>query len=365
MLTKEREGKKININVLMVGSSPEVKGGITTVIDHFRNNKFSDNINVTFLSTYIESGKVKMMLYYIWSFLKLIYILLFKKINIVHIHMSERGSFIRKYFFFYVCKVFNKKLIIHMHGAEFHEFYRVSPGFLKKRIVNLLKKSDMVLALGNQWKNRILDIEPSTNVKVLKNAVDIPLITEKVSNTNTIQILFLAVLIKRKGIIDLVYAADILVNKLSDKWNLVFNIGGSGSEESEVKELVKKLGLNENFKFYGWIGNAEKSDLLSKSDIFVLPSYNEGLPMSILEAMSYGLPIISTKVGSIDEAVKSGENGFLISPGNIEELSEAIRKIIINNQINSMGHKSYSTAVSSFSNQKYFQQVEMFYSELS
>ncbi|MFP7171622.1 glycosyltransferase family 4 protein [Terribacillus halophilus] len=348
----------------MVGSSPNVKGGITTVINHFRNNKFSNDVKITFLSTYVESTKIKMMSYYIFSLFKLIFLLLFKNIDVVHIHMSERGSFVRKYFIFTLSKTFNKKIIIHMHGAEFHEFYVSSSKFLKKCIVKLLKDSDIVIALGNQWKKRILDIEPDTNIKVLKNAVDIPMLPKKVK-VNTIHVLFLAVLIKRKGIVDLVHAASKLVGNLYDKYNIVFDIGGSGAEEMEVKELVNKLGLSENFKFHGWIGNAKKKELLSKADIFVLPSYNEGLPMSILEAMSYGLPIISTNVGSIDEAVISGENGYLISPGNIEELSKAIEKIITDNQFITMGNKSYSYALTNFSNEQYFKKVEQMYLELS
>ena len=83
----------------------------------------------------------------------------------------------------------------------------------------------------------------------------------------------------------------------------------------------------------GWITKEQKPDLLKRADVLVLPSYNEGLPIAILEAMSYGLPIISTNVGSIAEAVKENKNGFLIEPGNIDSLAHAMMKLTVDPEL--------------------------------
>ena len=73
------------------------------------------------------------------------------------------------------------------------------------------------------------------------------------------------------------------------------------------------------------MGTGEKKiTAISNSNVFILPSYNEGLPISVLEAMSYGMPVISTRVGDIEDAVIEGENGFLINPGDVESLAERI-----------------------------------------
>ena len=81
-------------------------------------------------------------------------------------------------------------------------------------------------------------------------------------------------------------------------------------------------------EFIGWVSDEKKIQYLNKADAFILPSYNEGLPISILEAMTYGLPIVSTKVGGIPEVLKDGINGFLIEPGNECQLSLIIKKVI-------------------------------------
>ena len=81
----------------------------------------------------------------------------------------------------------------------------------------------------------------------------------------------------------------------------------------------------------GWVGGDKKINLLNWADVFILPSFNEGLPISILEAMSYGLPIISTPVGGIPEVVK--DNGTLVTPGNDGEICSAMKKYVDNHEL--------------------------------
>src|SRR5699024_3678529 len=126
-------------------------------------------------------------------------------------------------------------------------------------------------------------------------------------------ILFLAVLNKSKGILDLIHAAEKVMDaKIPLGGRLIFEIAGDGEMLQEAESLVKQKDLEEHFRFHGWVDGKEKYKLLRNADLFVLPSYFEGLPMSILEAVSCGLPVIATDVGSIDEAVIEGDNGFLI-----------------------------------------------------
>jgi glycosyltransferase involved in cell wall biosynthesis len=105
-------------------------------------------------------------------------------------------------------------------------------------------------------------------------------------------------------------------------------IGGNGEIE-HLKDKIKKHKLEELVEFLGWITNTRKIDVLNSCDVFILPSYNEGLPVSVLESMSYGKTIISTNVGGIPEIVRHGENGLLINPGNLEELKNAIDYVFL------------------------------------
>lgn len=151
---------------------------------------------------------------------------------------------------------------------------------------------------------------------------------------NNIQLLFLGALIKRKGIYNLIHALKALDDiNLLEQYNIYLNIGGCDKEKRELKDIVYSMGLEERIKFWGWIEKTTKDDLLNNSDIFILPSFNKGLPVAILEALSYGLPIISIQVGSIDEAVIDGYNGSRIAPNNDKELVEKLIVLIENKKL--------------------------------
>lgn len=142
--------------------------------------------------------------------------------------------------------------------------------------------------------------------------------------------LFLGRLGQRKGVYDLLEAADILVNKQNYR-DLIFYLAGDGDIE-EVKKVVADKRLQQNVQVLGWIGEKEKLEWLKQSDTMILPSYNEGLPMSILESMAAGKIIISGRVGGIPDLVTEGENGFLITPGDVDGLCKHIVFVATNPQ---------------------------------
>ncbi|PAD35120.1 hypothetical protein CHH56_11045, partial [Terribacillus saccharophilus] len=109
----------IKKNVLMVGSSTDVKGGMTTVVNSFLKYK-SNRYNLSYIATHKDfRNSAFKLIYFGLQLLKVIYSLIFKQVDIVHMHLSERGSFQRKYIIFKLARLFNKKVITHTHGAEF------------------------------------------------------------------------------------------------------------------------------------------------------------------------------------------------------------------------------------------------------
>jgi glycosyltransferase involved in cell wall biosynthesis len=103
-------------------------------------------------------------------------------------------------------------------------------------------------------------------------------------------------------------------------------VGGHGQLE-KARRLAAELGVDGRVDFRGWVGPEERSALLTKSDIYVLPSFNEGLPISVLEAMAAGLPVITTDVGGLPDLVTHGESGLLIGPGRVAALAAAILRL--------------------------------------
>lgn len=351
------------IRVLIVGSDISVKGGITSVIKRYLNQNFKD-ISISYLPTYIEAGSVRKISFFISSYFKYISKLIKNKFDIVHIHMSYKGSFYRKLLIIIISKIFKKKIILHIHGSEFKLFYDNGNLLVKSLIRYALRSSNVVITLGDRWNKAIKEIESESNSVVLKNAVKIPKYRVHL-NKDKFNIVFLGVLIKRKGIYELIEAIKTLKDGgIVKRYNLHFLIGGSGPEEEKIKKLVNKYELNEFVEMLGWIDSTNKADILKKSNLMILPSYNEGLPMAILEAMSYGIPVVSTDVGSISEVVNN-RNGCIIEPKKPEEIVKGIKSILKHlDNWEKYSEEAKKVISENFNENKYFYNVESLYKEV-
>lgn len=351
-----------SLKVLMVGSDINVKGGMTTVVQSFLQHPFPPEIELIFIPTHSEKGNVFNMGFFAMNLTRILYHYLLKRPQIIHMHMSERGSFLRKYIIFKLSRIFGIKVLLHSHGAEFKEFFEGSAPPMKKRILNLLKGADKVIALGKSWEMILKEIESEADTTILMNSVPMPKFQRPSKNQAEFNFLFLAVLIERKGILDLIHASEPVIRQAEKNGKrVVFHIAGDGKLKEAAMELVSSLHLESAYRFYGWVDEVQKRKLLQTADLFVLPSYNEGLPMSILEALSYEIPVISTTVGSISEAVIEGLNGYLIAPGDIERLAEKMNTAIYSEDSVLMGKKSKELAENKFNADKYFREVENLY----
>lgn len=315
------------MKILMIGSHRSVKGGITSVVNQLLNHDWESDVEISYVPTFIEGPSLKKIFFFIGGYINILLKVLFSSVDIIYLHMSYNGSFWRKYYVHNMVKLFNKKTIIHLHGSEFKKFYDNSDNRTKIKIKKLFYDCDTVIVLGERWRKIIQDIQPCVHIEVLSNSVSIP--TESCQLQEHFQILYLGMLIKRKGVSDLIDAISLLSeNNFFEGKNVEIIITGTGAEESILKNKVQQLSLSKYIKFIGWIDNAKKKEILKNTQLLILPSYNEGLPVCILEAMSYGIPVISTNVGSIPEVVIHGVNGEIISPGNKIELASSIQKII-------------------------------------
>ncbi len=348
---------KNKLKILMIGPSPTALGGISSVINTYeQNNLFTGEIE--YLSSYKSSNLFFMLFYFNIFLIKLLFKLIFNRdIKIIHIQASQNGSFCRKTIVFYLSKLFAKKVILHIHSDSFDSFYSNSNYVIKKIIISVLKGSDLILALSEIWQDKINKIAPNTNIIVLHNPVNIKECNHKKSEK--CNILFMGRLGKRKGIYDIIKAAKYIKSP-----NIVINIYGDG-DITKFKNFVTDNNLQDRIKINGWVSGTEKEKVFKDSNVLILPSYNEGLPISILEAMAYGLPVISTPVGGIPEAVINDVNGFLIQAGDFEALAEKIDVLAGNKQLaQTMGQESYRIAKEKFDTNVIISQLSGIYMEL-
>ncbi|QIP16692.1 glycosyltransferase family 4 protein [Spirosoma aureum] len=251
-------------------------------------------------------------------------------IRIVHLQASSHGSFYRKLVLFITAKYgFGKQVIYHMHGSRFESFYLQSDPVSKRFIRFLVEHADMVIGLSTYWQDFFAQNFQTKRLEVLGNVIhqreskDSPLDLKPVNGP--LNVLFLGAIGHRKGIFDLL--DTVRLHQAAFNGRLLLRVGGNGETE-QLQAYIAEHKLESLVRFEGWVSGEKKHELLSISDVYILPSYNEGLPLSILEAMNYHLPIISTPVGGTAEAVHEGINGFLVPPGDKEEIYNRLLRFI-------------------------------------
>ncbi|MFQ3170828.1 MAG: glycosyltransferase involved in cell wall biosynthesis [Oleispira sp.] len=329
------------------------KGGIDSVIQGYIDNGLFDNKKHTRIGSHEGKSKWHDLYLFITATFKLIYLCLKDKQVILHCHMSYKGSFFRKLFFVVIAKVFKHKTIIHLHGSEFKDYYVASSDFKKTLILWLINSVDEFVVLSDSWQE-FIDRIAVRKVMVINNYVDI----EKYDVARIPgQILFLGAFIKRKGIYDLIHA----LKQISSDCHL--HLCGAGEDEA-VQKLIDELSLNDSVTNHGWVNAKQKTQLLSECSVFILPSYNEGLPMVIIEAMACEIPIISTPVGGIPEVIIEGETGYLVDPGDIGSISTKLSAVLDNNSDSQVTDKAKEYYNAHFSSKKILPKWEALYSRI-
>ncbi|MBU3570698.1 glycosyltransferase family 4 protein [Priestia aryabhattai] len=312
----------------MVVQAPTVKGGIAAVVNGYRGSWLEKQSNIIYVESYKDGGKVKKLLKAIRGYFHFLKVLIVSRPDLVHIHSSFGPSFYRKIPFIYIARIARKPIINHCHGADFEEFYLKASQKKKALIKNVYNKCNITIALSNEWKEKLKDIVPDEKIVVIENysIINKCAMKERMSKKNKKQVLFLGEIGYRKGCYDIPAVIEKVKESVAD---VQFVLGGSGDID-KIKALIKERKLEENVVFPGWVRGEDKDKLLRESDIFFLPSYNEGMPMSILDAMGYGLPVVSSNVGGIPKIVYNNKNGSIHEPGDINGFASSIINLLTN-----------------------------------
>ena len=315
--------KDLSQKVLMIGEyfKHNAPGGMAAVLASY--NEYFENMQ--FIPTWRNGNILVKIWYAVYSYVFFIWYMLFvRSVKIVHIQGAAFASFERNVFFVKVGKLFGKKVVMHMHCADFESYS--NPSKHKQRIVDTINACDLYLVLSDSWKQYFESIGVKSNIiKVLNNTITPPVAKRVKRSTDILNLLYLGVIGQRKGIYDILNALK--DNKDFFKGKVVLRIGGN-QEEEKLQACINEYGLQGMVKFEGFVSGEKKIECLNWADVYILPSFNEGLPIGILEAMSYRHPIISTPVGGIPEVVKDGVNGIMVKPGNVQEIAKAISAFV-------------------------------------
>lgn len=310
--------------VLWVAPDIRVMGGISTVLRGWLEMGIDRRFRIVRVASHRDGSRPQKLLRAGAALLETARLLAGASVDIAHVHGGDTLSFRRKFFFIRLIRFLSPRtrILYHHHGADFMTQYPALPPFWRRRIKETLAEVDCVICLSQSWIRRLRSIAPGARFVQLPNGVEVP--ERPVSHPDgPLRAVFLGLIGERKGVFDLLTAVDSAVRQGSD---IFLDIGGNG-EVHRLRAAIAAHGLVDRVRFHGWVGDLEKERLLRSAGLLALPSRAEGMPMTLLEGMAMGLPVLTTPVGGIPELVSDGENGLLVPPGDRAALAEGLRRL--------------------------------------
>lgn len=267
--------------------------------------------------------------------------------DIIHLNTALMDSaIVRDYI---LCRMAYRQkcnILLHIHGGKY--FSQEPNRFIGYLLHGMLRRSKGVVVLGENEKDYFKKHYQSDHVYVIPNAVNFNELPEPAPKFQhqTLRLIYFGRIVEAKGIYEILRALE----KIKKEGSLSFHyqVNGNGKLlDSYIEECQEKLGAN--FTYGGVLSPAERWDVLNSMDVMLLPSYFEGLPMSLLEAMSVQCLCLTTPVGSIGDVILDKENGMLIPPRQSDPLREALLWIDAHReQAQTMGERGKQTVFELF-----------------
>lgn len=257
---------------------------------------------------------------------------------IIYSHVGAIPSMFREMITMATARAAGARAIVHVHAMHMDAY--MSQLVTRQAVRLFLAPADSIIALTPWWKKRFIEGGVDRNLSAVPNPLPPELEIEAKSEyvekqeTATITVLIMTRLIAGKG-------ADITIKALArTPSNVRLLIAGDGEQLPALQQLTDQLALTDRVRFAGWVSGDKKTELLKAADIFCLPTTNDVFPICVVEAMAYGIPVISTRWGGIPDIIDDGEVGFLCSPNSVTEVSDALTELTNRDLRITMGNKA-------------------------
>jgi glycosyltransferase involved in cell wall biosynthesis len=362
------------IRIANVGPGLCVQGGISRVIALIIPH-LPDHIGFRLISTFTRftgdkeatrserGSRLGQACVFLLAFTQVLIVALGRR-TVFHVHFAGRGSLLRKGILCVLLRSLRCQYAVHSHAADINLFQPWLPQPCRRMILWGLSGAGRVIVLTQFWHDyysSLLDL-PASRLLLLPNPADLPKSIPDRSRREGLRLLFLGRIGTRKGAFDLIRALAALPEDVRSRCHLT--MAGDG-EINDAKTLAAQLGCLNRMSIPGWTGPATVERLLVESDVLVLPSYAEGMAMALVEAMSWGLPVVTTGVGGAGEFLDQDRNCMLVTPGDIQGISNAISELARNPGLRQrLGHAARET-ISQFSIDSYILKLNGIYEELA
>ena len=353
--------------VLVLGAGPPTTGGIPSFLSLLKEYTDSDpELTVDFINgSPSHKGNIIRRLFTSLRVSIVLFLSLLKRYDVVHIHVSGGRSFMEKSWYNLICKIMRTRTIFHIHGSDLPIFYESAPFLGKIVLAWLLRVPDRIVVLYSALVPFFKCTSNRTHVRVVANGIAFPPHRPRwdIKKSRT-DVVFLGHIMNEKGLYVILQAILLMSEKEA---SLAFHLLGSEKRKGELT-VIKNAFENQDLRnvyFHGHKKGDEKDAYLLKSDIFILPSLEEAFPFSVLEAMSYGLPVVATRVGAIPELIEDDVNGYLIDPGNAHQLASAITRLAENHEARlRMGKNNYEKVRELYSFEKTLGKLKEVFAEV-
>lgn len=346
-------------HVIMVTPSPEDKGGIASVVTALMGSELSRRNTITVVSTVSGSGVLRHVRG--WSgVLRACWLTASDPDALVHVHMSYGMSFWRKSAVLLTARIFHRPSILHLHGSRFHTWAADGGPIRRWCVKRAFSLCTVVVVLSRSWAQRVEEFSGRSDAVVVANPVAVP--GELTTGASSGRVVFSGRLGERKGVYELVEAIGILQASGCDaRWL----IAGDG-EVDEVRDAVRMLPYPDLVEVPGWMAHDELVSQIGRSQVFCLPSTDEGVPIAMLEAMAAGLVCVVTPVGGIPEVVVDGDNGLIVAPRDAQALARVLRRALEEPDLSrGLGMNARATVEKRYAVERVAEQVDVLYREIS
>jgi len=331
--------------VLAGGGTEHVSGGVGTMMLYLMDEwaRRGDTRPVRVVDTRGAGGVLSGAVRFLGALLSMTAQRATGQVALVHAHMTTRGSVLRKGILCSLAWLLGLPVVVHMHGADFFEFYEARPASQQRLIGWALRRARHVVVLGESWRRFLIDRVglDAGRVSVVLNGVAAPPARPVRRPGRPVRILFLGRIGDRKGVPELLQA---LALPALPALGWTATIAGDG-EVGRLAGMALALDLGDRVSLPGWVGREAAQALLAQADILVLPSHHEALPIAVIEALAHGVAVVATPVGAVPEILADERDALLVPPGDVAALAQAMARFIedpaLRERLAASGHRVF------------------------